>query len=418
MKKIFYTFVILAITLTSCENNQIQVQTEPTITLTAEQQKMRNALESTTNILLDMISSNQAYLDELNKVIIAGSSEYLEDRVMLKDLFESTATSSMLRVKANSERFTSDFKNSFAKSKPQKVSGNTDIDSNIFYNSDSLIQYLIDNNVGIYCPIPIEYYDANNRIPAITYHPITNDSINVGYLCNKNELTKEVIINQAYNNLHPVWIVKPIEKSVENTSKPNLSKSANGYEVSVCKIYCKEYNEGLFDGDLELHIVRINPSNVTYNSTTNTYSGGIMTDLSFSLPRKYVSDARNNYWKGWYDLNLVWDTDWNTSENSNIIYVYEWDSKGTKQNTIPLNTYDENGKVLANLGSVTITTQSQDATIGLSEWSRYWFMNIINNGNPEWYWQHDAGAIQYKIDNNNIIKLSPSFLLTMKVREY
>ena len=73
MKKIFYIFAIVAFMLTSCDKNDIAIQPEATITLSPEQQKMRSALETTTNILLDMISNDQTYFEELNKVILAGS---------------------------------------------------------------------------------------------------------------------------------------------------------------------------------------------------------------------------------------------------------------------------------------------------------------------------------------------------------
>ena len=123
MKKIFYIFAVIAITLTAFYKNEVTIQPESNSAFTTEQQKMRSALETTTNILLDMIASDPTYFEELNKVIVAGSPNYMEDRVMLKDLFVSTSKSSALRVKANSNKFTSDFKNAFSKKKPKKVPG-------------------------------------------------------------------------------------------------------------------------------------------------------------------------------------------------------------------------------------------------------------------------------------------------------
>ena len=105
------------------------------------------------------------------------------------------------------------------------------------------------------------------------------------------------------------------------------------------------------------------------------------------------------------------------SKMSNIMLIYEWDKKGTEKTTIPLNTYDENGKVLANLGNIETTTQSQDATIGLTEWSRYWFIDFIANGNPYWYFEN-SGIQYYKWNNDNIIRISNDFLMTMSVREF
>ncbi len=418
MKKIYFIFAIVVFTLASCEKNEVTIVPETAKVLTPEQQRMRSALETTTNIFLDMISKDQSYFDDINKVIVAGSPEYLEDRVMLKDLFSNTSKSGSLRVKANTNKFTSEFKNAFVSIKPQKIGGIDGVNSNIFSNSDSLIQFLTENNVSLYCPFPIEGYAENNRIPAITCHPMNNDTVNIGYMFKNNGSYDEVQVCQAFSNLHPVWIFMPYEDTNISQKVPKLSKASNGYEVSVSKIYCKQYYGGIFDGDLDMHIVRIDPSNCVLNTTTNSYSGGIMTDIAFALPRKYVSAAKNNYWSGWYEINLVWDTDWNSTENSSIMYIYEWDKKGSQTKKIPINTYDENGKVLANLGNLEVTTQSSDATICLSEWSRFWFMDILSNGRSDWYWQHSAGSVHYDIDGNKIFKVSNDFLMTMEARNY
>ena len=423
MKKVIFIFAIILTALTSCEKEEEEEVTlaykENTNTLTAEQQKMRNALETTTNVLLDMISNDPAYFDELNKVIVAGSPEYLEDRVMLKDLFSKTSNSSALRVKANSNKFTSDFKAAYNRNNPQKIGGlnNSNIDS--FTNSDSLIQFLTYNNFSLYCPYPLENYDEDNRIPAITFHPIDNDSVNIGYVLKKNGTIEKVVISQAYNELHPVWILMPNE-TIESKEKLNTPqhKETTGYEVSIAKIYCKQYYGGIFSGDLDMRIVRMNSSAITYIPATNSYTGSILTDLSFKLPRKYVTDARNNYWKGWYNLHLVWDTNWDVNKNSNMILIYEWDVKGTSKSSIDAHMYDADGKSTGKIGTFESTVQSQDAIIGLNEWSRYWFLDIINNGNPNWYWTHDAGSKIYKIDGNNLIKISTDFYMTMQIREY
>jgi len=289
--KIKLTIISIAIfsiifALTSCSRNEDveSLKTEKTLTvLTFEQLKMRSALETTTNILLDMISKDQTYFDELNNAITAGSPNYLADRVMMKDLFNSISKSGVSYVKTNSNKFVGDFKATFA-NKPQKVRG-VNPNSNTFSNSDSLIQYLTDNNVSLYCPYPLEDYSEGNRIPAISYHPIDNDPVNIGYLFTSSGNVSTVTVDQAYANKHPVWILKPFEKEDDrkkcSNKKTNQSNLTSGYEVMVKSIYCKQYYGGIFDGDLNMHIIRMNPSNVTFNVSTNSYSGGIVTDISF-----------------------------------------------------------------------------------------------------------------------------------------
>lgn len=175
---------------------------------------MRTALEFTTNIMLDVISNNKTYFDELNKQIITGSHGYMEGRVLMKDLFITNSNGSSLRVKASSNSFSDDFRNAFGRNKALKVSGVSEINISIFSNPDSLIQYLSANNVCLYCPYPVERYAENNRIPAISFHPIDNDSVNVGYVIENTGLIPKVKVCQAYNDLHPVWILMPYEEEV------------------------------------------------------------------------------------------------------------------------------------------------------------------------------------------------------------
>lgn len=416
-----YVFIITLIStilvFTSCENEDGVIKTPVNEQLAIEQLKIRVALESTTNTLLDMLAKDQKYYNEINKLIIAGSPEYLEDRVMFKDLFSNVSKSTALRVKANTNQFTSDFKSAFTNNKPKKVGGVNGVNSSLFSNPDSLIQFLVDNNFSLYCPYPLEDYAENNRIPTITFHPLDNDSINTGYLLHITGSLSTVEVTQEYADKNPVWIIMPNEKMKTTKMNSKSNTKTTGYEVMVKKIYCKEYFGGIFDGDLNMHILRLNANNVVYDASTNTYGGGILTDLSFDFPRKYVRYAKEGWLCGWYDVSLMWDSNWETSKNSNIMLIYEWDKKGTQENTVNLNTYDENGKAVANLGTLKNTTKSQDATIGLSEWSRVWFFDIINNGNPNWYFTN-SGNTYYKWEGDNIIKMSNAFLMTMRVREY
>ncbi|MDO9633632.1 MAG: hypothetical protein Q7J05_01135 [Paludibacter sp.] len=418
MKKIFYFLSIMLFTISSCTQEDIPTNNDNKV-LSKKDLEMRYALELSSNILVNMIANNPNYYDKLNKHIIDGSPNCLEDRVLMRDLFAPETKADAAYMKSNSD-FSLDFKNAFARNQPQKMNAVGNGTINLFSNPDSLIQYLTDNHVSLYCPIPLEYFEKNNRIPAISFHPIDNDSINSGYILNETGEITEVKVSQAYNNLHPVWILMPYEEIIPNSTKQNanMTKNTLGYEISVMRVYVKEYYGGIFDGDLNLHIIRAHPSSVTYNPTTNTYTGGIVTDISFKLPRSYVWNAKNGWWSGWYVVNSVWNTNWDVSETSHIMYIYEWDKKGSQKKTIPLNTYNANGQVNGTLGTLEYTSQSQDETIGLQQWSRNWFFDIINNGNPTWHWVHSSGNIYSEIDGDNIIRINPEFFMTMRVREY
>ena len=134
MKKLFYFLFLISFVLTSCENVNDSMEKQTKTVLTPEQHKMRLALELTTNIMLDMIADDRTYFDKLNKVIVAGSPDYLEDRVMMKDLFNTHPAGNTLRVKAYSNQFTEDFKSAFGSNKALKVSGVSGLNTNIFSN--------------------------------------------------------------------------------------------------------------------------------------------------------------------------------------------------------------------------------------------------------------------------------------------
>jgi hypothetical protein len=288
-------------------------------------------------------------------------------------------------------------------------------------NSDALISYLEQNDVSLYCPYPLEDYPEGNRLPAISFHPIDNDSVNIGFLVQSDGHFREVLVSESFSEIHPVWILMPYEdnKSQKTISKESkIANNVTSYEVSVVSVYCKQYFGGIFDGSLDMRIIRANPGSLSFIPASNTYTGGIETDISFKLPRSYVRNAKKNYWSGWFEVEAVWHSDWQITDYSNIMYIYEWDAKGEEKKSIPINTYDSAGNVVANLGTLEYKAQTQDAIIGLQQWSRNWLFNIVEYGNPNWPWVHSSGNQYAMINGNYMIRISPDFYMTMRIREY
>ncbi|MDD4992799.1 MAG: hypothetical protein PHR83_11240 [Paludibacter sp.] len=434
MKKIFYIFALVAFALTSCDKNEITIQPEASKTLSPEQLKMRSALETTTNILLDMIASDQTYFDELNKVIVAGSPNYMEDRVMLKDLFTTTSKSSALRVKANSNKFTSDFKTAFIKNKPQKVGGISGVNSGTFSNPDSLIQYLTENNVILNCPYPLEDYDEDNRTPAISFDPMNNDSTNVGYLFDKLGNITEVQVSQAYADKHPVWILIPNqpEKKYQPASiKAQKAKSAitDGFRTTINKIYLTEYYCTIFVANLNMRILR-SGNTFSWDNNAKSYTGSFSQMNTFEMPRKYVGYAKDKKMSGWYPVDIEWDYDWYSDKKEQALSVYEHDGGST----ITYETYVK--AIIPNVGEagvkVTGTFTNSDDIIVLQPLGRDYLLNVINNGhrdssgNIDWKWTEvtkrnfwgtpTATAEYTQIDGKYIYRFSPSFMMTFSVQ--
>jgi len=442
MKKIFYLFLVLAITLTSCDKNEIAIQQEATKTLSPEQQKMRSALETTTNILLDMIASDQTYFEELNKVIVAGSPEYLEDRVMLKDLFITTSSSGALRVKANTIRFTSDFKTAFAKSKSQKVSSTQYVKSNTFSNPDSLIQYLTENNVILNCPYPLEDYAEDNRIPAITFDPMNNDTANIGYLFDKLGNITEVEVSQAYADKHPVWILIPNQPEKKNQLRSNnnairrtKSATTDGFRTTMNKIYLTEYYCSIFWPALNMRILRSGNA-FSWNNETKNYTGTFSQMNTFEMPRKYVGYAKEQKMSGWYPIDIEWDYDWYSDKTEQALSVYEHDN-GTEITlscnikvtmTAPTPAGGLGGEVGVGISAKFTNT---DDIITLQPLGRSYLYNVAttghrdSSGNIDWKWTEvtkrnflgtpTATVEHTQIDGKYIYRFSPSFMMTFSV---
>ena len=417
MKKILFMITFACIMLSSCEKETVSHSNESSIKLTEQQLKMRSALEKTTHVMLQMIVNDKEYFNNLNERIVKGSPGCLEDRVLIKDLYSSTKGGHASYVKGDSQ-FAKDFKNAFDMIRPQKVNASSEISFSMLENPDSLIQYLEDNNVSLYCPLPLDYYDENNRIPAITFHPIDNDSVNTGYLYSTNGLT-EVTVNQSYCEQHPVWILMPNEVLIHDDAANIRQKSAKavnttGYEFMIHKIFCTEYLGGIFDGDLKLDFMRSDDNSYTFNSQNSTFQGSFYV-TRYYLQRKYVTYAKQTRLDGWYPIDHVWDPDWDTANISQAFVLYEWDNVTEK--TVTAGAKYKKGET-EYTGTVSKKYSSANELITASEWTRNWAFNIAQNGNPNWKWVHPTWGDYYQIDGKYIFKINNFFMLTASIRTY
>ena len=217
----------------------------------------------------------------------------------------------------------------------QKIGGINDMSTTIFSNSDSLIQYLTDNNFSLYCPYPLEDYSEDNRIPAITFHPLNNDSVNVGYLFDKNGTISTVQVSQEYADNHPVWIIMPKEETIINQgSNYKVAKAVNvaptnGFEVDIKKIYCTEYYGWIFHGDLDIVFMRSKGAGL--NLSTWRFEGTFDVLKPLKLPRKYVGYAKDGKESGWYTVNYIWDYEWDNLGTEQVLSIFEHDKVSSKE---------------------------------------------------------------------------------------
>lgn len=138
-----------------------------------------------------------------------------------------------------------------------------------------------------------------------------------------------------------------------------------------------------------------------------------------TLPRKYVRYAKKGWQKGWFKVNLLWDSNWDDSKIQQVFSVYEYDKQeettieGTLKTTfkhnvvLDGNTYPIGSEVPI---SLSIKVKSDNDVFGIQEWNRAWFYktNNISNGNVfRGSWKYDGWSIR---------ALSNTFWFTMQTR--
>lgn len=418
MRKISFVRLCLSVLILfstfACEKNDVIYEDNDVTGSSSDE--IQESLQQTADILIEMIKENPDYLSQINSAILKGSNEYVEDRILIKDLFYPIESLDKCK-RQQAFNFKKDFKKHIKESHILMSGNQKSVNISDANNADVFIDFLIKNDVSIYCPYPLEDYDKNNRIPAITFNPLNGSESNEGILLHQNGETESVIVNQCYADEHPVWIVNAHEKVIQNhpiIPNPIISRH---YEVSINHIYCADYfNESLFEGDLELRICRTDASsNVTVQN--GSISATVKSYYPISMPRKYVRYAKNGWDIGWFPVFNIWDSDWATTDGYNGLLVYEYDVPDK-------DTFDVNTQIKSDDGSMSNTIGAHFENSGSSSvvcyntWSRDWFYDVLKNGNPNFAWVDDQNNVLFEYNNNKTIKVNQFFWLTASSRTY
>jgi hypothetical protein len=165
--------------------------------------------------------------------------------------------------------------------------------------------------------------------------------------------------------------------AVDNKS---VSKGDPVYEVKIGKVRCADYCGGIFEGELELRIVRGYPE---YNTSTGGMTGTFSTVIPVTYPRSYAKSAINNWtvssYGGWYSTFLVWDSNWKTSKIQQCIVVYEYDH--VKESTVSATVGYKQDNVSPTVTTSVKITYAGDF-LGISEWDRDWFFATNTSPGP------------------------------------
>ena len=248
-----------------------------------------------------------------------------------------------------------------------------------------LISYLQKNDCYLYCPYPSSFYPRGTKEFTIAAHPIDNDIENVGYLVDGKKAIREVTVNEKYADDHPVILIMPKDETEDGLKGEGVkfepgAKGDPVYEVQIGKIRCADYCGGLFEGELELRLIRGYP---TLNPSTGELGGTFSTAIPIKYPKDYAKAAINNWTiyceGGWFSVYIPWDSNWRLSKAQQIILAYEYDQvkEVTKSGTVGYKSDTSNITLTA-----TVKTTYRGDFLGFIEWDRDWFYATNTNPGP------------------------------------
>ena len=364
MKYLIYGLAI-CILLAGCEKNEPKLPDQVTLNkknLSENEVALKNNLQKAARLLTDIVRED-AVIGELK----AMSEESLTfDELSFKDLMASTKGTGEL-FPALRERFLQACSSDEAKGP-----------------IEDLAKYLADNDCYIYCPYPLSFYPKGTGTFTVASHPIDNEYDGPGYRYEGRKLV-EVTVNEKYTDKYPVLLIMPKDQDKEDNlglvkEEITPSKGDPIYEVRIGEIRCADYCGGLFEGDLELRIVRGYPD---YNLTTGAIGGTTANITPIDYPRSYAKAAINGWTVhsngGWYQAYLIWDSNWKTTKTQQCILVYEYDH--VKESTISATVGYKVDNVSPSV-SVSLKISYYGDLLGLTEWDRAWFFATNTKPGP------------------------------------
>lgn len=443
MKNLFFfksvalsMFMFLA--LVACQkeeqSNQVDLAPQTPVATTYEAKVM----QQTANVIVSMLNANPDLFNDINEAIKSDAVEYMEDRILFADLFRNPQFVKSIDGQAKHTSFSSEFKK-HASANIQHVTSANETRTTLL-DADALMQYLVDNNISVYCPFPLEYYAEDNRIPAIAANIGEEYEELPGIQFYADGSYDSVMVSQAYADNHPVWLINIEKDYIFNTNnmrnrltkntQNNENKESNmmrvasnqHYEISFPNVFITDYMGTLAGGDLNIRICRssINP---IYNESKAMFMGSFDDIVPYDIPRKYVYNAKLGYDKGWYELQgYVFEQDWKTDEYQHYIAVYEHDNKPVVNDTLFTNfKYDSLGVTLTVGAGISISYKSQEELMVMRLLERDWVFDLEENNhiNHIASWTDEDGVKHYTdLGGCNLMRLSGSVLFSVHKRMY
>ncbi len=302
MKKLFSIFtvtVIFTIFFASCEKQVLETESLETMELQLNNDTLKK-LQETSRLIADIVHDYKFDVcNEIQKAVNVNITNGQDEVIRFKDIFSPTES-----------KFKELKKIDFSFSKKINTKSN-----------ENLISFLKENNVQIYWPYS-ELWNGE-ELPTLTYDPIFNDSVNIGYKW-ENDTLKKVLVNDDYAYKHPVWIININETdysniSIINKNEPN-SKS-DIYQLAVGYVKATKQYDGLFEGGSEFKFCLLG-GNITMTSAES-----FSNIVTINLTRKNI---RKKQWVRFYcELDDDWKKTNDDNEGARKFGIIEYDKRTT-----------------------------------------------------------------------------------------
>ena len=380
MKKQFLFVVCIFALVSSCSKDQNPVIKSPVIKkeLTPDEKALKEKLALTAQVVKDVIISSPDVIKEVDGLI--NLKTHKDDFVYFKELFypENSALKGMNVTETK-----------FAKVFDELVSSKSD-----YKEAGNLKEFLVSNNVAVYCPYPAEDYPAGSGALAVTSDPVDNEQENLGYAVLDDGTYDEVTVDEVYTETEPVWIVI-IEEDGTGSLNPIITPSGSIHQMRVGWVKCTQQYDGLFGGASEFKLCILG-GDITLTGATSFVS--LQTCI---IPRR---DIRKGNWINFqFELDDDWyvSSDGSTDEGSRQFGLIEFD-KNKKEYSLSFEPKVKIGTVEVSAGKISLTLQSNEGWIKLDNYlSRDNFIKFnktdMGQGLQDGYRIYTAGNVYWTL---------------------
>lgn len=432
--------MFMFVALTACQkeeqSNQVDSTPQNPVATTYE----AKVIQQTTNVIVSMLNENPELFNDINEAIKSDAVEYMEDRILFADLFRNPQFAKSVNGQAKHTTFSSEFKK-HASSNIEYATSINETRSTVL-DADALMQYLVDNNISVYCPFPLEDYAEDNRIPAIAANIGAEYEEIPGVQFYADGSYDSVIVSQAYADLHPVWLINPeddyifekiysrnmyIQKRIVSLDSlgveivpPGITPGTPAhYEVKFNSIFVTNYYGPITEGELNIYFCTTQSTPI-YDSTDEIFKSTFDRMALIPLPRKYVKYAKNGEDRGWVAIHYVLEQDWQPTKLQCYFSAYEYDKKMDKELETTLDySYVKDSHTINAKIALTLEYSEKDDLIFTDRFLRSWMFSKISNSDVT-YVDDNGTTRQTAPDGYRMIAIgsAPAILVSVKKNIY